>query len=234
MGWLRLYITTEGQSERKFADEVLRPHLAAFSIDVKSRVVLTNRKLGKRGGILDFEKIHGDLRRLMREDNHPEARFTTMVDLYALPPEFPGWAEARRKNEPKERVEVLEAALQSNIGDSRFLPYIQLHEFEALLYCDLWQLQRRIADSERAFAALAQEVRGMEPEEINEGVTTAPSKRIISHVPIYDRLKVRVGAPAAAAIGLPGLRARCPHFNEWVGRLEALATAASWNDIPSR
>lgn len=223
MGWLRLYITTEGQSERKFADDVLRPHLAAFSIDVRSRVVLTNRKLGKRGGILDFEKIQGDLNRLMREDRHPEARFTTMVDLYALPPEFPGWAEARKKTGPKERVKALEAALQSNMGDSRFLPYIQLHEFEALLYCDLTQLQQRIADSERAFNALAQEVRDMQPEEINEGATTAPSKRIINHVPIYDRLKVRVGAPAAAAIGLPRLRAKCPHFNEWVTRLEALA-----------
>jgi len=227
MAWLRLYITTEGQSERKFADDVLRPHLAAFSIDVRSRVVLTNRKLGKRGGILDFEKIHGDMHRLMREDRHSEARFTTMVDLYALPPEFPGWAEARNKTGAKERVEALEAALQSNMGDSRFLPYIQLHEFEALLYCDLTQLQQRIADSERAFAALAQEVRDMEPEEINEGATTAPSKRIINHVPIYDRLKVRVGAPAAAAIGLPRLRAKCPHFNEWVSRLERLAAAVS-------
>ncbi|MDD2736509.1 MAG: DUF4276 family protein [Desulfuromonadaceae bacterium] len=227
MAWLRLYITTEGQSERKFADDVLRPHLAAFSIDVRSRVVLTNRKLGKRGGILDFEKIHGDLHRLMREDRHQEARFTTMVDLYALPPEFPGWAEARNKTGPKERVEALEAALQSNMGDSRFLPYIQLHEFEALLYCDLTQLQQRIADSERAFAALTQEVRGMQPEEINEGATTAPSKRIINHVPIYDRLKVRVGAPAAAAIGLPRLRAKCPHFDEWVSRLERLAAAVS-------
>lgn len=223
MGWLRLYITTEGQAERKFADDVLRPHLAAFSIDVKTRVVLTNRKLGKRGGILDFDKIHGDLLRLMRQDQQPEARFTTMVDLYALPPEFPGWEEARRKSEPKERVSALEAAFQANLRDSRFLPYIQLHEFEALLYCDLSQLQQRIADSERAFAALAKEVRGMEPEEINEGATTAPSKRIINHVPIYDRLKVRVGAPAAAAIGLPGLRAKCQHFNEWVLRLEMLA-----------
>lgn len=222
MGWLRLYITVEGQSERKFADDVLRPHLAAFSIDVKTRVVLTNRKLGKRGGILDFEKIQGDLHRLMREDRHPDARFTTMVDLYALPPEFPGWAEARQKRVPKERVAVLEDAFRVNVGDSRFLPYIQLHEFEALLYCDLSQLQQRIADSERAFTALAREVRGMAPEEINEGATTAPSKRIISHVPIYDRLKVRVGAPAAAAIGLPGLRAKCPHFDEWVSRLERL------------
>lgn len=224
MGWLRLYIIVEGQSERKFADDVLRPHLAAFSIDVKTRVVLTNRKLSKRGGILDFKKIHGDLYRLMREDRHPEARFTTMVDLYALPPEFPGWAEAERKTKPKERVDALEAAFQANLGDNRFLPYIQLHEFEALLFCDLTQLQQRITDSNRAFAALAKEVRGMEPEEINEGATTAPSKRIINHMPIYDRLKVRVGAPAAAAIGLPRLRAKCPHFNEWITRLEALAT----------
>jgi hypothetical protein len=227
MGWLRLYITTEGQSERKFADDVLRPHLAAFSIDVKTRVVLTNRKLGKRGGILDFDKIHGDLQRLMREDRHPAARFTTMVDLYALPPEFPGWADARQKMVPKERVEALESAFQANLGDCRFLPYIQLHEFEALLYCDLSQLQQRITDSERAFAALAREVRGMEPEEIDEGPRTAPSKRIINHVPIYDRLKVRVGAPAAAAIGLPGLRAKCPHFDEWVARLEMLAAEIS-------
>ena len=57
MGWLRLYITTEGQSERKFADDVLRPHLAAFSIDVKTRVVLTNRKLGKRGGGSDIALV---------------------------------------------------------------------------------------------------------------------------------------------------------------------------------
>ena len=115
------------------------------------------------------------------------------------------------------------SAFRPNLGDSRFLPYIQLHELEALLYCDLSQLQQRIADSERAFAALAGEVR----EEINEGATTAPSKRIINHVPIYDRLKVRVGAPAAAAIGLPGLRARCPHFSEWVARLERLGAEAS-------
>ncbi|MBI5102133.1 MAG: DUF4276 family protein, partial [Nitrospirae bacterium] len=200
----------------------LRPHLAKFSIDVKSRVVLTNRKLGKRGGILDFDKIRGDLNRLMREDGNADARFTTMIDLYALPEEFPGWAEARMKTLPKDRVVVLEAALYANFGERRFLPHIQLHEFETLLYCDLSELQRRIAENEKGFVTLAREVAALEPEDINEGSTTAPSKRIIRHVPIYDRLKVRVGAPAAAAIGLPKLRSKCPHFDEWVGKLEKL------------
>lgn len=222
MNWVRLYITVEGQAEKEFADKALKPHLAGFSIDVRPRVVVTNRKLGKRGGILDFNKIRGDISRLMREDRHPEARFTTMVDLYALPLEFPGWAEARKKANPADRVAVLENALAVEFAEPRFFPFIQLHEFEALLYCDLGELQSRIANSEKAITALQREVMHMEPETINDGPTTAPSKRIIQHVPIYERNKVRVGAPAAAAIGLPTLRTRCPHFGGWLSKLEAL------------
>ena len=222
MKWVRLYVTVEGQTEKEFADLTLKRHLAGYSIDVRPRVVVTNRKLGKRGGVLDFDKIKGDLSRLMKEDQHEEARFTTMVDLYALPAEFPGWTEARKKVQPAERVAMLETALEAEFADTRFLPFIQLHEFEALLYCDLGELQRRIANSESGINALKNEVIHLKPEEINEGSTTAPSKRIIRHVPIYERNKVRVGAPAAASIGLDNLRAKCPHFGKWVTRLEAL------------
>lgn len=220
--WIRLYITVEGQAEKEFADRALKPHLAGYAIDVRPRVVVTNRKLGKRGGILDFNKIRGDLGRLMKEDQHKEARFTTMVDLYALPSEFPGWAEAQKKTTPIERVEVLEKALGAEFAEQRFLPFIQLHEFEALLYCDLTELQQRIANSEAGINALKTEVGTMNPEDINEGASTAPSKRIIRHIPIYERNKVRVGAPAAAAIGLSILRKKCPHFGGWLSRLEAL------------
>lgn len=222
MAWQRLYITVEGQTERRFADDLLRPYLAQFSLDVRSRVVLTNRKLGKRGGILDYARIQDDLWRLMREDGSNEARFTTMVDLYAMPAEFPGWDAARKKALPRDRVTVLEESFCKEMGDRRFLPYIQLHEFEALLYCDLTQLQRRIADSQNAIEALSREVAGLAPEDINEGASTAPSKRIIRHLPIYERTKVRVGASAAAAIGLPALREKCPHFDAWIRKLESL------------
>ncbi|MEI6175773.1 MAG: DUF4276 family protein [Verrucomicrobiota bacterium] len=223
MSWLRLYITVEGQAEKAFADQALTPHLANYNIEVKPRVVLTNRKLGKRGGLLDFAKIQGDLTRLMRQDKHSEARFTTMLDLYALPSEFPGWEEARRKPTAIDRVAALEQALHSEFGDQRFQPYIQLHEFEALLYCDLNQLRSRLSNSDYGIKALQKEVAHLQPEEINEGPHTAPSKRIINHLPIYERSKVRVGAPAAAAIGLPALRAKCPHFNDWLTRLERLS-----------
>lgn len=223
MKWVRLYVTTEGQSERKFAEEVLRPHLANRYIDVRARVVVTNRKLGKRGGIIDYDKIRGDLHRLMLEDQQAEARFTTMIDLYALPDQFPGWTNAKQLSHPHDRIRVLEESLKTDFADHRFLPYIQLHEFEALLYCDLSQLQKRISGSEAGLRKLAHEVKDISPEEINEGAATAPSKRIIRHVPIYEKSKVRVGAAAAAAIGLPALRSKCPHFNSWIKSLEALA-----------
>jgi hypothetical protein len=227
MPWVRLYITVEGQTEKEFADLVLKPHLANLNIDVRPRVVLTNRKLGKRGGILDFAKIRGDIDRLMKQDRHAEARFTTMVDLYALPPQFPGWPEANTKTQPIERVAALEKALQADFAEPRFIPFIQLHEFEALLYCDLQQLQSRIVGSANGIKNLGQEVLHLQPEDINEGATTAPSKRIIRHVPTYERSKVRVGAPAAAAIGLNILRAKCPHFGAWIAKLESLAAGTS-------
>ena len=220
--WMRLYVTVEGQAEKEFADKALKPHLAGYAIDVRPRVVVTNRKLGKRGGILDFDKIRGDIGRLMKQDTHAEARFTTMVDLYALPSEFPGWSEARKKAIPRDKVKLLEQALAKEFAEPRFLPFIQLHEFEALLYCNLSELQSRIANSESGIKSLRDEVEGMMPEDINEGATTAPSKRIIRHVPIYERNKVRVGAPAATAIGLNTLRCKCPHFGDWLSRLEAL------------
>lgn len=223
MKWRRLYITTEGQSERKVAEELLAPHLAHFNIEVRARVVITNRKLGKRGGILDYQKIRTDITRLLKEDPQDEARFTTMIDLYALPHEFPGWMEARTRSHPQERVTVLETALAKDIGSRRFVPYIQLHELEALLYCDLSQIERRIAGSQQGIQTLSKEVMHLEPEEIDEGVNTSPSRRIINHIPIYKMNKIRVGAPAIAAIGLPNLRARCPHFNEWICCLELLA-----------
>jgi hypothetical protein len=74
-----------------------------------------------------------------------------MIDLYALPPDFPGWNEAHKKVLPLDWVLTLESAFQKQLGEARFLPYIQLHEFETLLYCDLSQLARRIDNTEKAF-----------------------------------------------------------------------------------
>jgi hypothetical protein len=228
MSWVRLYLTVEGETENSFAQETLSPHLAKFEVEVRPRMLLTNRKLGKRGGALSFQRLKGDTIRLMKDDANREARFSTMIDLYGLPADYPGWNEALKKNKPADRVLELEKALAAEFGDCRFIPFVQLHEFEAFLYCDLAQVQSRIKDSDKAIAHLQKEVAGFScPEDINEGEATAPSKRLINHVPRYEKLKVRVGAAAASAIGLQVLREKCPHFGQWLARLENLSTNAN-------
>ncbi|NJL76090.1 MAG: DUF4276 family protein [Saprospiraceae bacterium] len=62
----------------------------------------------------------------------------------------------------------------------------------------------------------------MQPEEINESAQTAPSKRIIQYLPNYEKQKSQVGPMIAEDIGLELLRQRCPHFNEWITKLESL------------
>lgn len=58
------------------------------------------------------------------------------------------------------------------------------------------------------------------PEEINDGVSTAPSKRILAVAPGYQ--KVADGIIAARRIGLHAIRATCPNFNAWIQKMESL------------
>jgi hypothetical protein len=65
------------------------------------------------------------------------------------------------------------------------------------------------------------------PERIDGGSGTAPSKRIIAEYPDYEREKALVGPLIFESIGLAVMRHRCPHFAEWLGRLESLQPIGS-------
>ena len=93
---VRLHFIVEGQTEETFVNQVLRPHLAYRSIVVDARCIQTSRKGGTkhRGGINNYELPKQDIFRWIREDRRPDARFTTMFDLYGLPQEFPGRSDA--------------------------------------------------------------------------------------------------------------------------------------------
>jgi uncharacterized protein DUF4276 len=62
------------------------------------------------------------------------------------------------------------------------------------------------------------------PEDIDDGPMTAPSKRLRDAFAAYQ--KALHGPLAVAAIGLHRIRAVCPHFHHWLGRLEAVAGPA--------
>lgn len=62
---------------------------------------------------------------------------------------------------------------------------------------------------------------GLAPEDINENPDPAPSKRLKQVFPSFK--KTLHGPTAAKRIGLDSIRARCPHFDSWIARLEELA-----------
>ncbi|MCY4386097.1 MAG: DUF4276 family protein [Desulfurellaceae bacterium] len=222
---VRLHFIVEGQTEETFVNRVLRPHLAKLSIWAKARRVMTSHKRGvkHRGGIRRYAQAKGDIKAWIMEDQNLDARFTTMFDLYRLPTDFPDYEDATRTSDPYQRVRTLEDALSKDISDSRFIPYFQLHEFEALLLSDPQKLDSQFYDRSGGIRRLVDVVSTFDsPELVNDGNNTAPSKRITGVIPEYEGMKAAAGPIVAEKIGLPTLRLKCEHFGEWLGRLEAL------------
>lgn len=222
----RLHLVVEGQTEETFTNRTLIPHLARYSVWGNARSVMTSRRRRTiyRGGLVSYARAKKDVVLWMKEDQNPDAFFTTMFDLYALPSDFPAYEAARHMMDPYERVAFLEKAVGTDIGHSRFLPYIQLHEFEALLLAGPQKLDVEYFEHASAIRKLIQMTSQFaSPELIDDGEQTAPSKRIIREIPEYEGMKASVGPLIADKIGLDVLRAKCRHFGEWLSRLEGLA-----------
>ena len=222
---IRLNFVVEGQTEETFVNRLLAPELGARSIGASARCVMTKRtaRAKYRGGIPNYEKAKNDILNWMREDSNADARFTSMFDLYRLPNDFPGYEDAMRLSNPYKCVSLLEDAMREDISDYRFIPYIQLHEFEALLLSEPGKFDVHFLNDGGGIRNLVQLASEYEsPELINQGAETSPSKRIIKEMPRYEKQKASAGPRVAEAIGLPTLRAKCKHFSEWLEKLESL------------
>jgi hypothetical protein len=175
-----------------------------------------------RGGVLDYRQVKKDLTMWMEEDSNEDSFFTTMLDLYRLPADFPE-REKTRGQQPRDRVRSLEEAFGCDIGRQRFVPYIQLHEFEALILSDVRPFGEVFLGREKALQALEDLVNRYDsPELIDDGAETSPSKRIIEVLPEYEGRKVSAGPLIAGKISLETIRDKCPHFDEWLKTLENL------------
>ncbi|MDI3484919.1 MAG: hypothetical protein PWQ51_1961 [Methanolobus sp.] len=227
MNFVRLNITVEGQTEENFVKHVLSNHLSEFNISAAPRAVMTSRdkrtNYTNRGGLSKYDKVKKDIKSWIREDNNPECRFTTMFDLYALPKDFPGYDSAIKERDPYDKVRILEDKFKEDIADERFIPYIQLHEFETLIFACPKMLDIEYFDHESQIENLEKMLaeNNGNPELINDNATTAPSKRILKEIPEYD--KATIGPIVVENIGLPTLQNKCRHFNEWIIALEKLS-----------
>ncbi len=222
-----LYVFCEGQTEHAFCARVLAPHLWSFGfLHVPAVKAAFSRRRGviHRGGIRSYKPLRDDILATMKSRADKDVFFTTMLDLYGLPRNFPGKNQnTRNPANPTPYVQALEDAFTKDIGHPRFVPHLQLHEFETLLFADPVGFEFAFLDCEGAIAALKAIAASFPTiEHINDDKATAPSKRIIDVLPLYEGRKATAGPDIAEWIGMPALRRKCPHFDAWVARLEKL------------
>ncbi len=225
----RLLICVEGQTEEDFVEYVLAPHLYTRGYTaVAAKLMGTAISRKNRGGVKSWEDVLKDIVNKLRGDRGLIA--STMVDYYGMPRNWPGrgivppsGATPSQIAEPIEQgmLDDVASEMGSGFNTGRFVPYVMMHEFEAMLFSDCSELAIGIGQPalERRLQAIRDEFDT--PEAIDDSPDNAPSKRIKGLVDSYQ--KPQTGTLTAEAIGLEGIRRECPHFAKWLEQLEGAA-----------
>jgi hypothetical protein len=213
---VRLAISVEGPTENEFCREVLHSHLAVFDVHIEPKVVVTKRNLSgpnATGGAINIDRFRNEVRRLLRSFDY----VTTLYDFYGFKGRLPG-----------ETPDALCLRMSESLAQPRHLiPYVQVHEFEALLFSAPQVLAGYLRSQPlgEAVAAAVNACGGA--EQVNDDPQRTPSKRLTSL--FRDHLSERYDKPfhgpvLALEIGLPSIRAACPRFDSWLSRLERLTS----------
>ena len=216
----RIIIICEGETEREFCTKTLAPFFAKKDIHIQAPLIKKSM-----GGIVKWAELKKQINLHLKTD--VTAYVTTFIDYYGLYAKykFPGWDESLTIPDKNNRMDLLELSMGNDIDDSvrhRFIPYMQLHEFEGLLFNDINIFYEQIPKNELVGEAeLKKTFQDYDnPEMINNQRATSPSHRLERIVSGYN--KVVYGNYLADAIGLDRIREKSPRFNGWLSKIEAI------------
>ena len=226
---MEIIILVEGLTEKRFCDNILKPHLELKNIFLKVILIDTKKTpVGQnyKGGLANYEQLQKELKNLLGNTNPNWKLISTMFDLYRLPKNFPRYEESRSIDDAYKKVSFLEASLADSLKSDgvnieNFLPHLQLHEFEAFMFVDssktLEKLKQASSDQRKRYEQIVKEYDN--PELIN--TDKGPS---IHMQEAFSGLfqKSTTGVIITESIGLDALRNKCPHFDQWIKKLEKI------------
>jgi hypothetical protein len=212
----------EGKTEQIFVQSILAPYLAQKMIFMTATQV---NKPGQKGGDVRFERIKKDLGLHLKQQQ--DTYITTLVDYYGVK-EWPGIDQVASSARPEQIAECINQATKKKVNslfstqqsDRRFIPYIAIHEFEALLFSDSTALAMKLKIDESTILNVLSQCLG--PEAINNSPQSAPSKRLDRWSKNGKFPKTTTGITIAKSIGIPKMRENCPLFHSWISELEAI------------
>ena len=207
----RVAISVEGETEEEFVKKSLAAHLQARGVYATPVLIGRARRRVRGGGNVTIDRLVNEMRHL----RHSFDAVTSLVDFYGF------------RDKGGMSPDALLQAIQDRIGefeDGPAFPYVQVHEFEGLLFSDVGAFERVFGD------APITDLRSIRsdfntPEDINDSAQTAPSKRIGRLIRGYR--KTLDGPLLALEIGLERIRSECPRFDKWLRRLESLCEAVT-------
>lgn len=220
----KVYIIVEGKTEQTFVREILAPYLAVKGIFCTA-VLLGKR--GMKGGNVTFTRAKNDIELFLKQRR--DTYVTTFFDYYGIK-EWPGKLSVPTSSSPHEKAKWCEDETDKELArtlshvsrlSERYISFLMIHEFEALLFSDTDILARNLDVPPARIEEII--TKCGEPEAINDLPDTAPSKRIIQ-ITAKRYKKTTTGIIIAKEIGLEKMRSRCPHFDSWVSRLEGLSS----------
>ena len=215
-----VYLVVEGLTEQLFVEHVLAPYCAMQGIYLHPTQV---PKKGGKGGDVRFERVKTCVGNFLKQRS--DTCVGTFVDYYGLAA-WPKLEEVRSAQglSPAEIAKRLnDAAMEElcsalpaiNVAD-RFVPFMAVHEFEALLFSDAGVLASSLGVDIAAVNDVLQEYGS--PEKIN----TRPDKIPSRHLEVWTNaryMKTVQGIAIADRIGINQMRAANPNFDDWLTRL---------------
>jgi hypothetical protein len=217
----RIVIICEGQTEQEFCNTVLSRHFLPKHIFIQSPLIKKSN-----GGIVCWKELKKQIENTLKSE--PLAYVSLFIDYYGVHKEhnFPKWEETSKIASIYKRINEIEQSMLADIDNEfrhRFIPYMQLHEFEGLLFNNIDVFKRNFTTAELVGLEELQDTfdKFQNPELINNTPKNAPSKRLQRIIKKYN--KIVHGNILAEAIGLPNIRSKCPHFNDWVSKIDLCA-----------
>lgn len=212
-----LNILVEGYTEKEFITNLVYPYFYGNGI-TNIRIITIETSPGFKGGDVRYEaRYKPNILKIL--SGKEDLLVTSLIDYYKLRSDFPNYEESKKLLSAEQKVALIEDGCYQDINDERFIPYIQLHEFEGLLFCASNGFEQLFPDLKGANKReLIETVEQFpNPELINNRPESAPSVRLGRLIPSYD--KPLYGNMIALENGFDVIMEKCPRFRNWIETL---------------
>ena len=124
----------------------------------------------------------------------------------------------------------MESQIEADVDLPNLTMNIQIHEFEAVLYCNPQAFLRFGQDCPEKVSKIVKEFGS--PEGINSTYETMPSRRLDDIMGGYTNAKVYKSRMIEEQLSIEDICSQCVHFKHWINRLCSISQRSDRTAAP--